>query len=577
MKRLSLLTAALLSFAGAQTLTPQPSRTLSFPAGRDVQPVAFSEDGDRLLTRDEAGLTLWQVSPLRPLWRQKVALKWRPREVRWEGSHLTLLGMNGQTLRLAADTGQPLGEGTEPLGLAVRSALGVGEAKGLIFTPQGLWEKSDAGIPFDVSGGELVGFYTQRGNRLATKPKGFGPVEVRLEDKKLSLGTVYPALGFETTPGQGEVLSFSPDGRWLAWSAARRVTLWALPGGEKRAILRPDPHTETLNNLQVTWAPGGSELLLNSDRMLWRYRIPVRPETAFTLRDATPAPRDALIRMVSARGVVASGVANALLLSRPGEVAPQTVGPVPQRVFFSEDGSRVLALSGPTLWVYSVGKADPLALRFPDFAEGERLTLTGDTLTVYGRDLSWAPGTEPKLTPSVWQADLSGLSAGQTVPLKVVTTDPRPACEGGQWLTPVPTQVRLCQGEGNLSGWQGEQRLWTLAVPAGHSVTLTPDGQWFALATEGGELRLYRAATGQAAGTLTFPNPAQGGFSPSALRVDAAGRWVSVQSWNEWRLGDVRTGRVRSDPALTGAKDMAFVGERLAVVGTDSVKWFEVR
>ncbi|EYB66621.1 hypothetical protein DEIPH_ctg081orf0009 [Deinococcus phoenicis] len=576
MKRLSLLTAALLGLASAQTLTPQPARTLSFPAGRDVQPVAFSEDGDRLLTRDEAGLTLWQVSPLRPLWRQKVTLKWWPRQVRWEGTSLTLLGMNGQTLKLAADTGKPLGEGTEPLGAAVRAALGVGEAGPLVFTPQGIWKKSEAGIPFEVSGGELVGFYTRRGDWLATKARGYGPVEVCLEGKKLSLDTIFPALGFETAPRQGEMLSFSPDGRWLAWSAARRVTLWALPGGEKRAVLRPDPYTETINNLQVTWAPGG-ELLLNSDRTLWRYRIPGASETAFTLQDTVPAPKDALIRMVSARGAIASGVANALLLSRPGEATPQTVGPVPQRVFFSEDGNRTLTLSGPTLWLYGPEKAGPLALRLPDFAEGERLTLTGDTLTVYGRDLSWTPGTEPKLTPSIWQANLSGLTTGQTVPLKVVTTDPRPGCDGGQWLTPVLTQVRLCQSEGKLSGWQGERRLWSLDVPAGRSVTVTPDGQWFALATEGGELRLYRAATGQTAGTLTFLKSAQGGFYPSALRVDAAGRWVGVQSWSEWLLGDVRAGNVRRDPALNGAKDLAFVGERLAVVGVDTVTWFEVR
>ncbi|MCP2014538.1 WD40 repeat protein [Deinococcus sp. HSC-46F16] len=577
MRRLGLLAAALLSFAGAQTLAPQPSRALSFPAGRDVQPVAFSEDGDRLLTRDEAGLTLWQVSPLRPVWRQKVAPRWWPLDVRWEGHRLTLLGMNGQALRLAADTGKPLGEGTEPLDAAVRSALRVGDAPGLVFTPQGLWKKSTANIPFEVGGGDLVGFYARRGDWLATKPQGFGPVNVRLDGKALNLGTVYPALGFETTPRQGEMLSFSPDGRWLAWSAARRVTLWALPGGEKRVVLRPDPYTETLNNLQVTWAPGGGEVLLNSDRTLWRYRVPKGAETAFTLQDTTPAPRDALIRVVSARGAIASGVANALLLSRPGESMPQTVGPVPQRVFFSENGDVTLALSGTTLWVYGPDNADPLALRLPDFAEGERLTLAGDTLTVSGRDLSWTPGTEPELTPSVWQARLGGLTAGQTVPLRLVATDPRPGCEGGQWLTPVLTRVRLCQGEGKLSGWQGERRLWTLDLPAGRSVTLTPDGEWFALATEGGEVRLYRAATGQAAGTLTFPKPTQGGFFPSALRVDAAGRWVGVQSWNGWRLGDAGTGRVRSAPALTGAKDVAFVGDRLAVVGADTVEWWDVR
>ncbi|WP_261665122.1 hypothetical protein [Deinococcus sp. Marseille-Q6407] len=584
--------------AGAVTLSPLPAQTLTFAAGRDVQAVSFSEDGQQLLTLDEAGLTLWQVTPLRPLWRSHVRLDWRPRSARWKAGEIVLLGDEGRRARLAAADGRQLGEDRLPLPAEVRRALGLAaQAPVLHFTAQGIWQPNpqQPGLPFDVGGGQLSGFYAQQGRWLAVKPPGYAPLEVwQSGQAKYRLGSIFPAWGFESGGGISEQLSLSPDGRWLAWSAQRRVTLWDLGSGEKRAVLRPDPYQESSESLQVGWTPSGDTLLLWSDRALWRYQVPAANAGAaadFALLDRTAAPRDALIRTVASNGALVSG-AQSLLLSRPGQTpaegttAAEVIGPVPQQVFFSDDGTRTLVLSPPALWVFGTGAAGkPLALRLPAFAEGSWLTLdSADRLTIYGRDLSQTPGQEPGLAASVWQADLRGLTLGQLIPLRRLQVDPRLNCPGGaapagQWLTPVLRDVRLCQQERQLSGLRGTQAVWTLELPDVAQALVTPDGQWFApqLTSSRGQLSVYRSDTGQRAGQLALPTLPPDTFWNPELRVDAQGRWAAVHAGRQWYLADLRRGSVQNVPQLEGAVDVAFVGDRLAATLADRVVWLALQ
>ncbi|MFC6593176.1 hypothetical protein ACFP81_14915 [Deinococcus lacus] len=314
MKALAYALPLLLALAApveAVTLTPLPTQSLSFAAGKDVQPLAFSPDSLQLLTTDAAGLTLWQVEGMKPIWRSTVRPDWFPWNTEWDGQTLTLRHYDGRQVQLDRNSGRELGQGRWQPPAEVLAQLGLKSAAGLRALGGSLWQEDPAQpLPFEIDPGKLVGYYAQSGNQLALKPPEFAPVHLLPAGGPQHLQTVYPARAFagpdhRFMPG----LSFSPDGRWLAWSSQRRVTLWNVQNGEKVAVLRPDPYQHDSDELRMVWSPAGDVLSVYSMRDLWRYRTPGagQPAAAFTLLDQTPAPKDALIRTVSAAGTLTSG------------------------------------------------------------------------------------------------------------------------------------------------------------------------------------------------------------------------------------------------------------------------------
>ncbi|MFC6593177.1 hypothetical protein ACFP81_14920 [Deinococcus lacus] len=247
---------------------------------------------------------------------------------------------------------------------------------------------------------------------------------------------------------------------------------------------------------------------------------------------------------------------------------------MPQRVFFSEDGQTTLAVSWPFLWVFGPQAESPLALRLPDYAEAEWLTLQGGRLTVYGRNLSWSPGQEPTMQASVWTADLPTASAQSPLPLTLQQEDDRLNCGTGQWATVILRPVRLCQTEKQLSGHRGDEVVWSLALPDALAPLIAPDGLWFAVRS-GNKLRIYQTGTGVQAAEVSLPALSDGAFW-TELRVDSAGRWAAVQAGQQWYLADLKAGSVQALPMLKGAQDLAFVAGHLAAVQTDRVDWFNL-
>lgn len=577
------LLLALAAPVQAAALTPLPEQTLSFPAGKDVQPAAFSPDGSQLLTLDAAGLTLWQVEGRQPLWRSAARLDWFPWNVEWDEESITLRNYDGQQVRLNRNSGRELGQGRWQPPAKVLAGFGLKDAAGLRTLGGALWQEDpDQPLPFEVVPGKLVGYYAQSGNQLALKRPEFAPAELLSSGKmQYQLQTIFPAASFggpdnRFAPG----LSFSPDGRWLAWSSRRRVTLWNVRSGEKVAVLRPDPYGPDSDDLRMVWSPAGDVLSVYSMRDLWRYRTPTAGQqaAAFTLLDHTPTPKDALIRTVSALGTLTSGTGAALLLSQAGSTQAQAVGPVPQRVFFGEDGQTTLAVAWPFVWVLRHGAQSPLALRLPDYAEAEWLTLQGERLTVYGRNLGWIPGQEPSMRPSVWTADLPAASTPSPLPLTLQQEDPHPNCgpqQTGQWATAVIQPVRLCQTEKQLSGYRKDEVVWSLELPDAAQPFVTPDGLWFALRSDS-KLRIYRSGAGTLTATVALPDLPKDTFWTPALRVDPEGRWAAVQGGQQWYLVDLRAGSVQALPALKDAQDLAFIENRLAVIHTDRVEWFRL-
>ncbi|WP_084047667.1 hypothetical protein [Deinococcus hopiensis] len=611
--------------AGAPDLAhARVSAQVNFPLGQQPWPLAFSPGGRELLSIDSSGLSLWDVTGKRLLWRfgLPAGREWqaRPDWAEWHGGEIVLYAEGSVNLfitRLDAQTGKVLGQEKRVApDLPRRIIAPEVPAARLETLSHTLWRTDVDEPPFDR---RLLATYTYAPEHglLAFKGPDEGsengievgdqPVQVYSEAAGkviFRFQTVLPDwLSSSSTLDRLDQLSFSPDGRYLGWSAAGRLTVWDMESGTKVAVLRPQPFEAGFRGPRVTWGSDSRTVTLSDSTWLRLYRLP--DGQLLRSRDVKEG-----FFAFSPQWDLAGAEPNALNIQAAGGESFR-LGRSAGSVFFSEtDRSFISFTDEQTAWLYPGGAREVVQLHLsrPMQVENVRLNLAAGTLDLFGAvltppDLQGQQNTPPPVFSAQRISLTAALKAGPSAqPFNVSlteqrrTTEPNSECVQGQpaersqspqkgrsWPSPAYT-LRLCESPylltaRKLGNGADGSALWRVARPAGSGPTLVShDDHTLLLTFPEREVRIYHAANASLLARLKVPG--QGKLFPSAFCLGPDERVLALQVEDQWHFYDLRTKlELPAPPALRRARKLDFVdgGKALAVQQDSAVVFYDLQ
>lgn len=597
---------------------------VNFPLGQQPWPLAFSPTGKELLSIDNSGLSLWDVRGERLLWRFGLpagrAWEYMPRRVDWQDNELILYAESEDkssqfVTRLDAESGRVLGQEKRARSDLPRRIIAPNlPANQVIDAGFTLWQKGVSDPPSDQ--GLLATYvYEPRLKLLAFKRPdydsqnrgalGIEPIQVFSEAAGkvvFRFQTIYfDSLSFLKLHEQRQQLSFSPDGKYLGWSAAGRLTVWDLHTGAKLLILRPQPFESSSNGLLVTWGADSRTVTLSTGNWLRQYALP--DGQLLRSQDLSDG-----FQIFSIQWDVASGDVTALRVQtalgqslRLGRSAGQ--------VFFSAtDRTFISFTDDQTAWLYRSGKVAPIELRLSRKMQvnNARINVATGTVDLFGTvqmppddtgqqryddayvRISIANALKSESTGQLLTVKLQELARAEQIgeactTLKAPAQTPE-AQQGRLWPSPAYT-LSLCEDQYLISAKKLGQDpksapLWQLSkLRDGGNPLISSDDRHLLLSLPNKEIRLYRAANASLMARLTFPDKQKDDYF-GAFLVSPDERVLALQLENKWRFFDLRTKQeLPAATALKEARQVAFVdgGKTLAVLRDAAVVFYQLK
>ena len=538
----------------------------------------------------------------------------RPSRAEWHGNEIALYAEQpGQLFvtRLDARTGKVLGQEKQPFPDLLRRVIAPDLAASQVQALQNsLWQIGVDNPPFNR---RLLATYTSLPELklLAFKKPdrdsrnrgetGDQPVQVYSEAAGkviFRFQTVgYDSLFSSDMSDELNQLSFSPDGRYLGWSATGRVTIWELKTGNKVAVLRPQPYSSSFSGPRVNWAADSRSVTLSGSDWLREYALP----DGKLLRGQDVREG---FQTFSTHWDFATGVRTALRVQTAGGKSCN-LGRSAGGIFFSDtDRSFISFTDDRTAWFYPSGqsRAVQLHLNRPMRVENARLNSAAGTVDLFGQLLTppdpKGQANTPPPVPAVQRFSLAAaLRAGpditSTATLKEVahTKESNSECEQGKppqkgrwWVSPAFT-LHLCETPSlitaRLLNADPESRpLWTLGKVKGidSRPQFSPDDRILLLPAADREVKVSHARNAALLATLRVPG--QGPLYVYNFRLRPDERTLALQIEGVWHFYDLRTKQELPAPAaIKGARDLAFVenGATLAVQQDSAVVFYSLK
>ncbi len=428
---------------------------------------------------------------------------------------------------------------------------------------------------WDVATGEEL--RTFKGHTNTVRSVAFTPDGSRLvshsQDATVKVWDANTGAVLRTLGGHGGGgVTVSPDGKWFAATAGRKIRLWELATVKELRAL--EGHVQNVRG--VAFSPDGTRLVSTSHDQtmrLWdlasgKELRTFKGHTAFVW-NATFNPAGTRIASAGADGTVK------LWDAGPGRLHGTLVGhggPVVS-IAFSPDGVRLASASGDgTVTLWDAGTRQELrTFRWPAVPgvggapgpDGKRLAAGGVAFRRDGRRLAAGGGDG---TVKVWDpaggGEVLGWQAHDRAVLDVAFS---------------PDGARIASG-----GADAIVKLWDAATGrllhtltghtrAARAVAFSPDGRLLASAGGRDEAKLWDVATGAQRAALTnysLGNAALA-FSPDGARLALASSLGPITLWDSHTGELLRTlkGHVASVEGLTFSPD----GTRLASAAGDGV------
>ena len=532
-----------------------------FAGGPPVLSLAFSPDGKRLLTGQEAGpARLWDVTVANPVAQsldsggsQMFTVGFSP-DGKWcagAWSVVRLWQLPGGALRATNGSTDPTNAGGPVFSFAFSP-----DGKQLLTTRIAgqvlLWDVPAGRIIHDLSGsvGLMTGTFSRDGRTCWV---GFADGKVRAYDT-----TSGQSLG-ATMEHQTGILHIapSPDGRTvLTWDMSGVACLWETKAAHSRGRHVSMPKGTRLQ----AFGPGGRTYATAADHtcQLW--------DSATHHPIGKPLRHPAAVQVLAYRPdgrVLLTGSADEQVRQWDTRTAQATgpnlhVGKGLQSLHWARGGSKVLSINGRIAQRWDAGSGVPLGKPFVMsgvFAftdDGRVIRAESHGIMAFVKDAVTGQTLGPPVRQPAIIADLALMHDGKVVVTRgEATTHVREVATGNEFCPPLVHReiVRLLQPSPDsrrllTGGWPGPRgqnfQLWEIAsgrpvgplIPAVRRADFSPDGKFFATA-HGREVCLWEAESGKQVGPhLTNPGTVQ----TLDLSNGAAVLWVGGDGLHQWDL-----------------------------------------